>query len=160
MGYLLPSVLVLHLIIIFLIYTSLVTNSWWSSESRTQGLWTICSIDRTRTCDPIGKTPGDEWLHAAQAAMLVAAIFTALSGLVFLCQLFALRRGSLFYVTAVFQVFASLCVFSAALIYTLHGSRFRAEQSGSLGYSFALSWISFPLCLSSGVLYIHIRKLQ
>ncbi len=50
-----------------------------------------------------------EWLQAVQVLMVLSVIFSAISFLVFLGQLFTMSRGGLFYLTGVCQAFASKC---------------------------------------------------
>ncbi len=48
-----------------------------------------------------------DWLQAVQALMVLATIFSLISFIIFLCQLFTLLKGGRFFFTAVFQVLAS-----------------------------------------------------
>ncbi|RXM93033.1 Epithelial membrane protein 3 [Acipenser ruthenus] len=104
----------------------------------------------------------EHWLHAVQALMVVSVLFSAVSFLLFLCQLYSLRRGGLFYITGMFQIFAGLTVFSASLIYSLHAPEILSDSSlppaGHFGYCFVVAWLCVPALLFSGVLYIHLRK--
>ncbi|XP_041095302.1 uncharacterized protein LOC121307230 [Polyodon spathula] len=103
-----------------------------------------------------------DWLHAVQALMVVSVLFSAISFLLFLYQLYSLRRGGLFYITGLFQIFSGLTVFSASLIYSLHAPEILSDSSlppaGHFGYCFVVAWLCVPALLISGVLYIHLRK--
>ncbi|XP_067835486.1 peripheral myelin protein 22-like isoform X1 [Heptranchias perlo] len=164
MYLLLPSLLILHLADLLLLYISTIDNTWWMyKEGRTGDLWQQCSYsdaERTWICGSAMVTSGGEWQHAVQALMVLAVLFSSLSFLIFVCQLYTLRRGSLFYVTGLFQIFSGLCVLTAPLIYTLHVHEFHADKEGTFGYSYILAWVVFPITLASGIMYIHLRKLE
>ncbi|XP_023283157.1 epithelial membrane protein 3-like isoform X2 [Seriola lalandi dorsalis] len=103
-----------------------------------------------------------EWLQAVQVLMVLSVVFSSVSFLVFLGQLFTISKGGLFYFTGLCQVFAGLTAFSAALIYTLHNKEILPNSkeltSGHFGYCFILAWVCVPMLLCSGVIYIHLRK--
>ncbi|XP_078393726.1 epithelial membrane protein 3-like [Cetorhinus maximus] len=164
MDLLLPSLLVIHLAALILLYISTIDNSWWFyTDERTRDLWSECmyiKAEQTWSCTRILASHGEEWLHASQALMVLAVLFSSASFIIFLCQLYTLRKGSLFYATGLFQIFAALCVMTAALIFTLHVEDIHEQPEGSYGYSFILAWVAFPITLCSGIMYIHLRKLQ
>ncbi|XP_065427551.1 epithelial membrane protein 3 isoform X1 [Chrysemys picta bellii] len=103
---------------------------------------------------------GQEWLHAVQALMVLAMLFSSFAFVLFMYQLYTMERGGLFYATGVCQLLACISVFTAALIYTIHVGKFHLDRQpgGSFGYCFVLAWLAFPLALLSGVMYIHLRK--
>ncbi|XP_073178273.1 epithelial membrane protein 3 isoform X1 [Lepidochelys kempii] len=103
---------------------------------------------------------GQEWLHAVQALMVLALLFSSFAFILFMYQLYTMERGGLFYATGVCQLLACLSVFTAALIYAIHVSKFHhhRQPGGSFGYCFVLAWLAFPLALLSGIMYIHLRK--
>lgn len=47
-----------------------------------------------------------DWLQSVQALMILSVVFSCISFLLFLGQLFLLSRGSLFYFTGLCQAFA------------------------------------------------------
>lgn len=127
-----------------------------------------------------------DWLQAVQALMVLATIFSLISFIFFLCQLFTLVKGGRFFFTAVFQVLASeyfllhpfhlslrkdprlhvyilslspegLFVMSGAIIYTVMSPEWK-NDSETYGYAFVLAWLAFPLTLISGFIYIVLRK--
>ncbi|KAF7238785.1 Epithelial membrane protein 3 [Varanus komodoensis] len=55
---------------------------------------------------------------------------------------------------------SAISVFVAAVIYTTQVDVFQQGRlpGGSFGYCFVLAWLSFPLALISGIIYIHLRK--
>uniref|UniRef100_UPI00398F3986 peripheral myelin protein 22-like n=1 Tax=Pristiophorus japonicus TaxID=55135 RepID=UPI00398F3986 len=164
MYLLLPSLLLLHLTALILLYVATINNSWWwYGQGMTGDLWRHCwfsDLENSWDCNSSLVSGGEEWLHAVQASMVIAVMFSTASFVIFLCQLYTLRRGSLFYATGLFQIFAGLCLMAAALIYTLHVMDIHQDSTGSFSYCFALAWIAFALTLSSGVMYIHLRKLE
>lgn len=50
--------------------------------------------------------PSAEWLQAVQVLMVLSVVFSSVSFLVFLGQLFTMSKGGLFYFTGLCQVFA------------------------------------------------------
>lgn len=54
----------------------------------------------------------------------------------------------------------AVCVMIAASIYTHQKDSFHVVslREGSYGASYILAWISFPMTLISGVLYLVLRK--
>ncbi|XP_012728917.1 epithelial membrane protein 3b [Fundulus heteroclitus] len=163
MAYLLISVTLLHLITLAMLFIATMEKSWWVwNPTETSDLWYNCRFDNdtgSRLCATIKET---EWLQAVQVLMILSVVFSSVSFLVFLGQLFTMSKGGLFYFTGLCQVFASLTAFSAAVIYTLHNKEIlldsKIQTSGDFGYCFILAWVCVPLLLSSGVLYIHLRK--
>lgn len=56
-----------------------------------------------------------------------------------------------------FLLFTGLFVMSGAIIYTVMSPDWLPEKS-SFGYAYILAWVSFPLALLSGLVYIILRK--
>uniref|UniRef100_A0A8C4ITI4 Epithelial membrane protein 2 n=1 Tax=Dicentrarchus labrax TaxID=13489 RepID=A0A8C4ITI4_DICLA len=100
------------------------------------------------------------YLQAVQATMILATILCCVSFFVFILQLFRLQQGERFIFTAIIQLLASLCVMVAASIYTAQNKSFHVPslQEGSYGSSYILAWISFPVTLVSGLMYLVLRK--
>ncbi|KAG7267108.1 hypothetical protein CRUP_009556 [Coryphaenoides rupestris] len=99
---------------------------------------------------------------AVQVLMVLSVVFSSISFLVFLGQLFTKSKGGLFYFTGLCQVFAGLTAFAAVLIYTLHNRDILQDSReltlGHFGYCYILAWTCIPLLLISGLMYIHLRK--
>lgn len=156
-------VTLLHLITLAMLIISTMEKSWWVWDGTEKSdLWHNCRYDNsteTWLCSSVTET---EWLQAVQVLMVLSVVFSSVSFLVFLGQLFTMSRGGLFYVTGLCQVFAGLTAFSAALIYAMHNKEILADfkelMSGHFGYCFILAWVCVPLLLCSGVIYIHLRK--
>ncbi|KAK2861958.1 hypothetical protein Q5P01_001491 [Channa striata] len=107
-------------------------------------------------------TNKSEWLQSVQALMILSVVFSSISFLVFLGQLFAMSKGGLFYFTGFCQAFAGLTDFAACLIFTFHIKEilndYRDLSKGRFGYCFILAWLCVPLLLVSAVLYVHLRR--
>uniref|UniRef100_A0A8C4IT29 Epithelial membrane protein 2 n=1 Tax=Dicentrarchus labrax TaxID=13489 RepID=A0A8C4IT29_DICLA len=131
--------------------------AWWSvsvpgRDTIYTDLWYSCNA----TCFPVENT----YLQAVQATMILATILCCVSFFVFILQLFRLQQGERFIFTAIIQLLASLCVMVAASIYTAQNKSFHVPslQEGSYGSSYILAWISFPVTLVSGLMYLVLRK--
>ncbi|XP_068932791.1 peripheral myelin protein 22 isoform X3 [Petaurus breviceps papuanus] len=51
-----------------------------------------------------------------------------------------------------------LCVMSAASIYTVKHTEWQHNMDYAFGFAYILAWISLPLALTSGVIYVILRK--
>jgi len=146
------GVLILHLIILILLIVSTAANAW-SVGDASENLWYKCTTPNGGYhCSPTGN---EEWLQAVQALMILSVLFCFFSLIAFVYQLFNLVKGGRFYLTAIFQILASLFVMCGAIIYTVMNE---AAPTASYGYAYVLAWVSFPLCLISGLVYIILRK--
>ncbi|XP_006009718.1 epithelial membrane protein 3 [Latimeria chalumnae] len=159
MTFLLFGILTLHLIVLVLLYLATLEKAWWVSEgSYNENLWYDCHYNNDTDTWLCATASENEWRHAVQALMVLSVLFSSISFILFLCQLFTLKHGGLFYVTGIFQIFAGLADFTGAVIYAAHVQDFLKQTGGHFGYCFVLAWVAFPLSLASGVLYIHLRK--
>ncbi|GCB77659.1 hypothetical protein scyTo_0017636 [Scyliorhinus torazame] len=97
-----------------------------------------------------------QYLQTVQAGMVLAVIFACCGLLIFICQLFTLKKGNRFIFTGLFQLLSCLCLMTAASVYTVH---FHSnDENGSYGSSYILAWICFPLTLISSIMYVILRK--
>ncbi|XP_056088517.1 peripheral myelin protein 22a [Rhinichthys klamathensis goyatoka] len=144
------ATLVLHLTDLIILFVSTCANAWRKHGDASYDLW-YCKQSNGHTCSDA------DWLQAVQALMVLATIFSLISFIIFLCQLFTLVKGGRFFFTAVFQVLASLFVMSGAIIYTVMNPGEKGK-SDTYGYAFVLAWLAFPLTLISGFIYIVLRK--
>ncbi|MEQ2223090.1 hypothetical protein ILYODFUR_033232 [Ilyodon furcidens] len=163
MAYLLIAVTMLHLITLAMLFIATMEKSWWMWDStETSDLWYNCRFENSTGTWLCATTKETEWLQAVQVLIVISVVFSSVSFLVFLGQLFTMSKGGLFYFTGLCQVFAGLTAFSAALIYTLHNKEILPDSespiSGNFGYCLILAWVCVPLLLCSGVMYIHLRK--
>uniref|UniRef100_A0A8C6WIK1 Epithelial membrane protein 3b n=1 Tax=Neogobius melanostomus TaxID=47308 RepID=A0A8C6WIK1_9GOBI len=151
MAYLLMFVTLLHLITLAMLFIS-----WWVWDGmENSDLWYNCRFDNLTGTWLCSSSKETEWLQAVQVLMVLAVVFSSVSFLVFLGQLFTMSRESS---TSVF----SLTALSAALIYTLHNKEILQDLKeltlGHFGYCFFLAWVCVPLLVLSGIIYIHLRK--
>uniref|UniRef100_A0A3P9MLX8 Si:dkey-264d12.4 n=2 Tax=Oryzias TaxID=8089 RepID=A0A3P9MLX8_ORYLA len=162
---LLVFIIVLHLLSLAMLLIATLEKSWWIwADSEITDLWYNCLHDNTTDSWLCAATTESDWLQSVQALMVLSVVFSSVSLLVFLGQLFTLTRGSLFYFTALCQAFAGFTDFAACLIFAFHRkeilSASRDLSRGRFGYCFVLAWLCVPLLLVTGVLYIHLRKKQ
>ncbi|XP_044303991.1 epithelial membrane protein 3 [Varanus komodoensis] len=161
MSFLLFAVTALHVLILILLFVATLDKSWWVlPDNETVNIWYDCLLDnstKTWVCHTVSESA---WLHAVQAFMVLSLLFSSFAFIIFMCQLYTMKRGSLFYATGICQILASISVFVAAVIYTTQVDVFQQGRlpGGSFGYCFVLAWLSFPLALISGIIYIHLRK--
>ncbi|XP_029362866.1 epithelial membrane protein 3b (MAM blood group) [Echeneis naucrates] len=165
MAYLLMFVTLLHLITLAMVFIATMEKSWWVWDGlglENSDLWYNCRFDNITGAWFCASSKETEWLQAVQVLMVLSVVFSSVSFLVFLGQLFTMSKGGLFYFTGLCQVFAGLTTFSAALIYKLHNKEILPNSkeltSGHFGYCFILAWLCVPLLLCSGIMYIHLRK--
>ncbi|XP_010873898.1 epithelial membrane protein 3-like [Esox lucius] len=163
MAYLLIFVTLLHLITLAILFIATMEKSWWVWDGmEISDLWHNCRLDNDTASWLCATSKETDWLQSVQVLMVLSVVFSSVSFLVFLGQLFTLSKGGLFYFTGLCQVFAGLTAFAAALIYTLHNNEILQDSKdltkGHFGYCFILAWVCVPLLLISGFMYIHLRK--
>ncbi|XP_066560478.1 peripheral myelin protein 22b [Amia ocellicauda] len=152
---LLLGIILLHIAALVLLFVSTIVSAWVVHGSTTSDLWINCtSANGASHCD---SAHTGEWIQAVQALMILSIIFSVLSLFLFFCQLFTLQKGGRFFLTGIFQIFASLFVMSGAIIYTVQSSLWVAAEA-SYGFAYYLAWVSFPLALISGLIYVILRK--
>ncbi|XP_077022170.1 peripheral myelin protein 22 [Tamandua tetradactyla] len=155
---LLLGIIVLHVAVLVLLFVSTIVSQWLVVDGRTMDLWQNCSISSPDSIQHCSLSSTNEWLQSVQATMILSVIFSVLSLFLFFCQLFTLTKGGRFYITGVFQILAGLCVMSAASIYTVRHPEWYSNSNSSYGFAYILAWVSFPLALLSGVVYVILRK--
>lgn len=164
MVFLLISLTVLHLVTLAMLLIATLEKSWWVwADSEITDLWYNCYHDNNTQTWLCAATNESDWLQSVQALMVLSVVFSSISFLVFLFQLFTMSRGGLFYFTGLCQAFAGFTDFAACLIFTFHRKEIlndRDLSNGRFGYCFILAWLCVPLLLISGVLYVHLRKKQ
>ncbi|XP_068434785.1 epithelial membrane protein 2 [Clinocottus analis] len=159
----LAFILLFHLAAAILLFVATINNAWWvvspaGREVIYADLWYSCNS----TCFPVenSHTADAAYLQTVQATMILATIFCCVSFFVFILQLFRLQQGERFVFTAVIELLACLCVLIAASVYTAQNKSFHVAslQQGSFGSSYILAWITFPMTLISGLMYLVLRK--
>ncbi|XP_043956772.1 epithelial membrane protein 2 [Gambusia affinis] len=159
----LAFIILFHLTSAILLFVATIHNAWWV-VSRTgreviyADLWYSCNS----TCYPVENSHSTEaaYLQAVQATIILATILCCVSFFVFMLQLFSIKQGERFIFTAIIQLLASLCVMISASIYTAENENFHAVslKRGSYGSSYIVAWVSFPMTLISGLMYLVLRK--
>lgn len=166
----LAFIIVFHIVSTALLFISTIDNAWWVGEGFSADLWRVCT--NSTNCTEITDLNGTEYftgysvLQAVQATMILSTILSCMSFLIFLLQLFRLKQGERFVLTAIIQLMSCLCVMIGASIYTdrhqdLHqqnGRFYYLLQEGSYGYSFILAWVAFSFTFISGLMYMILRK--
>lgn len=152
---LLLGIIFLHGAALVLLFVSTIVSAWTVGYSSTSDLWTNCTQSNGQYICETANT--GEWIQAVQALMILSIIFSFISLLLFFCQLFTLQKGGRFFLTGVFQIFASLFVMSGAIIYTVKSPDW-VHESESFGFAYILAWVAFPLALISGLIYLILRK--
>lgn len=159
----LAFIVLFHVAADVLLFVATIHNAWWvvtpsGGDVIYADLWYSCNV----TCYPVknSHTPEAAYLQAIQASMILATILCCVSFFVFILQLFRLQQGERFIFTAVIQLLGSLCVMISAAIYTAQKDSFHEPslQKGSYGSSYILAWVSFPMTLLSGLMYLVLRK--
>ncbi|XP_056131007.1 epithelial membrane protein 3 [Lampris incognitus] len=165
MVLLLISVTVLHLVTLAMLLIATVEKAWWVwADSQITDLWYDCFHDNATSSWLCASANETDWLQSVQALMVLSVLFSSISFLVFLGQLFTMSTGGLFYFTGLCQTFAGFTAFAACLIFTFRREEIlddsRDVSTGRFGYCFILAWGCVPLLLISGVLYVHLRRKQ
>ncbi|XP_055039923.2 epithelial membrane protein 3 [Misgurnus anguillicaudatus] len=163
MAFLLMTVTVLHLVTLAMLFIATMEKSWYSwGDRENTDLWYKCTFENstgTRVCATARES---DWLQSVQALMILSVVLSSISFMVFLCQLFTMSKGGLFYFTGLCQLFAGFAAFAAVLIYTFQRKAIlqdpRELEMGHFGYCYILAWVCVPLLLVSGGLYVHLRK--
>ncbi|XP_008328333.1 epithelial membrane protein 2 [Cynoglossus semilaevis] len=159
----LALIILFHLASAILLLVATIHSAWWVVSPKGQeviftDLWYSCNS----TCLPVANshTPNASYLQAVQATMILASILCCISFFIFILQLFKIKQGERFIFTAVIQLLACLCVLIGASIYTAEKTSFHEQslREGSYGASYILAWISFPMTLISGLMYMVLRK--
>ncbi|XP_053194583.1 epithelial membrane protein 2 [Scomber japonicus] len=159
----LAFIILFHVAATILLFVATINNAWWvvpqpGRDLIYTDLWYSCNS----TCYPVENSHTVEaaYLQAVQATMILATMLCCVSFFVFILQLFRLKQGERFVFTAIIQLLASLCVMVGASIYTAQKSSFHLPnlQKGYYGSSYILAWISFPMTLISGLMYLVLRK--
>lgn len=159
----LTFILLFHVISAILLFISTINNAWWVASAPGgdviyTDLWYSCNV----TCVPVKNSASTDavYLQAVQATMILSTILCCVGFFVFILQLFRLKQGERFVFTAIIQLLASLCVMMGASIYTAEREGFTEEslRKGGYGSSYVLAWISFPMTVISGLMYLVLRK--
>ncbi|MEQ2273116.1 Epithelial membrane protein 2 [Xenotaenia resolanae] len=159
----LAFIILFHLAAAILLFVATIHNAWWvvsppGRDAIYADLWYSCNA----TCYPVENSHSVEaaYLQAVQATIILATILCCVSFFVFMLQLFSIKQGERFIFAAIIQLLASLCVMISVSIYTAKNKNFHvlSLRQGSYGSSYIVAWVSFPMTLISGLMYLVLRK--
>ncbi|XP_075421455.1 epithelial membrane protein 2 [Ascaphus truei] len=159
----LAFIIIFHISSIVLLFISTIDNVWWTGDEFFGDIWKICQNATTNVlCTEIDSNYGSfQAMQAIQATMILATILCCIGLFSFVLQLFRLKQGERFVLTAIIQMLSCLCVMIAASIYTSMNDDFHkalAIKNGTYGYSFILAWIAFAFTLINSIMYLVLRK--
>ncbi|KAM3833601.1 epithelial membrane protein 1 [Vipera latastei] len=155
---LLAGIFVVHIATVIMLFVSTIANVWMvttiSDKTNSSGLWKQCSES---SCQNLVFNNDDmAALKAVQAFMILAIIFSFISLVMFVVQLFTMEKGKRFYITGAIMLICWLFILIAASIYTARFPQY--YKDGHHGYSFILAWICFCFSFIIGILYLVLRK--
>ncbi|KAM7116144.1 epithelial membrane protein 1 [Molossus nigricans] len=156
---LLAGIFVVHIATVIMLFVSTIANVWVVSDfgRSSVGLWKNCTEGN---CNGDLLYAHEDALKAVQAFMILSIIFSVISLMVFVFQLFTMEKGNRFFLSGATMLVCWLCILVGASIYTHH----YADGRGTLfikshhGYSFILTWICFCFSFIIGILYLVLRK--
>ncbi|XP_032076520.1 epithelial membrane protein 1 [Thamnophis elegans] len=152
---LLAGIFVVHIATVVMLFVSTIANVWIVfQKTNSSGLWKLCT---EINCQDIVVHNDDlAALKAVQAFMILAIIFSFVSLVMFVVQLFTMEKGKRFYITGAIMLICWLFILIAASIYTARFSHYYEDSHP--GYSFILAWICFCFSFIIGILYLVLRK--
>ncbi|XP_014395627.1 PREDICTED: epithelial membrane protein 1 [Myotis brandtii] len=122
---------------------------------------TVIMLFVSTIANPCSPAPvSTDALKAVQAFMILSIIFSVISLVVFVFQLFTMEKGNRFFLSGATMLVCWLCIMVGASIYTHHyASGYGTKYSQSHhGYCFILTWICFCFSFIIGILYLVLRK--
>ncbi|XP_060101285.1 epithelial membrane protein 1 [Heteronotia binoei] len=154
---LLAGIFIIHTATVIMLFVSTIANVWMVSGNFTSGLWQQCKGNH---CGDVFFPEDDQpALKTVQAFMILAIIFSFISLVMFMVQLFTMEKGKRFYITGGCLLVCWLCICIAVSIYTARFPQyFKPADKFHHGYSFILAWICFCFSFIIGVLYLVLRK--
>ncbi|XP_053550875.1 epithelial membrane protein 2 [Bombina bombina] len=159
----LAFIIVFHITSIVLLFISTIHNTWWVGDNFYVDIWKVCeNVTLTEKCVDIGSSNKSfQAIQTIQATMILATILCCIGLFSFVLQLFRLKKGERFVLTAIIQMLSCLSVVIAASVYTALHEEFHKDlalPNGRYGYSFILAWIAFAFTLSNSIMYLILRK--
>ncbi|XP_007942666.1 epithelial membrane protein 1 [Orycteropus afer afer] len=157
---LLAGIFLVHIATVVMLFVSTIANEWVASDSGkfSVGLWKNCTEGN---CDGALWYGNEDALKAVQAFMILSIIFSVISLVVFVFQLFTMEKGNRFFLSGATMLVCWLCIMVGVSIYTHHYANGYGTNyiSGSHhGYCFILTWICFCFSFIIGILYLVLRK--
>ncbi|XP_002752167.1 epithelial membrane protein 1 [Callithrix jacchus] len=156
---LLAGIFVVHIATVIMLFVCTIANVWVVTNTGdiSVGLWRNCTQGN---CNGGLLYENEDALKTVQAFMILSIIFSVISLVVFVFQLFTMEKGNRFFLSGATMLVCWLCILVGASIYT---NRY-ANRSVVLwteshhGYSFILAWICFCFSFVIGILYLVLRK--
>ncbi|XP_004845904.1 epithelial membrane protein 1 [Heterocephalus glaber] len=155
---LLAGIFVVHIATVIMLFVCTISNVWVVSDgiNASAGLWKNCTGGE---CSSLLYRNQDA-LKSVQAFMILSIIFSVISLVVFVFQLFTMEKGNRFFISGATMLACWLCILIGASIYT---DRYAKKNQNFLsghhhGYCFILAWICFCFSFIIGVLYLVLRK--
>ncbi|CAI5781226.1 protein NKG7-like [Podarcis lilfordi] len=139
---------------LLLLLIALGSDYWLENEVSNTGLWRSCfHIGLVDTCGSYGMDVTD-FVHATRAFMFFGMIAGAISCIGLCGTFFSVQFGSISKAktAAIASIVAAGCVLIAMATFTG-----RAGTQHNYGWSFGLSWASFPLFLITGGLAFRVN---
>lgn len=156
---LLATIFVVHIATVIMLFVSTIANVWVVADTvqASAGLWKNCTGG---TCNHDLAYGQDDALKAVQAFMILSIIFSVISLLVFVFQLFTMEKGNRFFLSGATMLVCWLCIMVGVSIYTHHYANNNEifYSPNHHGYCFILTWICFCFSFIIGILYLVLRK--
>ncbi|KAM8982204.1 epithelial membrane protein 1 [Sarcophilus harrisii] len=154
---LLAGIFVVHIATVIMLFVSTIANVWVVAKNGTHsaGLWNICTNGKCNEALPYAE---EDALKSVQAFMILAIIFSVISLIVFIFQLFTMEKGNRFFLSGAMMLVCWLCILIGVSIYTdkyANNVKFPIDHHG---YCFILAWICFCFSFIIGILYLVLRK--
>ncbi|XP_077026242.1 epithelial membrane protein 1 [Tamandua tetradactyla] len=157
---LLAGIFVVHIATCIMLFVATIANVWVVSNdgAGSVGLWKNCT--NVSNCEGVLSYADEDALKAVQAFMILSIVFSIISLVVFVFQLFTMEKGNRFFLSGATMLVCWLCIMVGVSIYTHHyAGGYRTSFSASHhGYSFILTWICFCFSFVIGILYLVLRK--
>ncbi|XP_004716281.1 epithelial membrane protein 1 [Echinops telfairi] len=157
---LLAGIFVVHIATVIMLFVCTIANVWVVSDvlpKTSVGLWRNCTAG---SCDDALGYAGEDALKSVQAFMILSIIFSVISLVVFVFQLFTMEKGNRFFLSGATMLVCWLCILVGVSVYTSHyaNGHMNNYQSSHHGYCFILTWICFCFSFVIGILYLVLRK--
>lgn len=151
---LLAGLFVVHIATAIMLFVSTIANVWMVADGidSSIGLWKNCT---SGSCDGSLSYGNDDAIKAVQAFMILSIIFSIISLVVFVFQLFTMEKGNRFFLSGSTMLVCWLCILIGVSIYTHHYAHSEGNffPSSHQGYCFILTWICFCFSFIIGILY-------
>lgn len=156
---LLAGLFVVHIATAIMLFVSTIANVWMVADyaNASVGLWKNCTGGN---CDGSLSYGNEDAIKAVQAFMILSIIFSIISLVVFVFQLFTMEKGNRFFLSGSTMLVCWLCILVGVSIYTHHyaHSEGNFNSSSHQGYCFILTWICFCFSFIIGILYMVLNR--